>query len=94
MTQLRAPGTEPDGHLPTSPLGPARAGDSKILATWFTENPASQDGNVAGNLDLSHLISSVATSPEVRQREAVDSARRDSNRTVARLPLRGLCSFL
>ena len=22
-----------------------------MLATWFAENPASQDGNVAGNLD-------------------------------------------
>ena len=63
--------------------GQGRTRDSTIIATWFTESPASQDGDVADNLDLSYLIGSVATFPEVRQRRAVDADRCDSNRTIA-----------
>src|SRR2546425_9895449 len=73
MTQPGAPGASPP-DLPAQP-GQDRAGDSKIVATWFAENLSSQDGCVARGLVLSYLIGSVATSPKVRLREAVDSDR-------------------
>jgi hypothetical protein len=81
MTQPGAPGASPP-DLPAQ-SGQDRAGDSKIVETWFAENLSSQDGCVASNLVLSYRIGSVATSLEVRLREAVDSDRRDSNRTLA-----------